>query len=385
MPISFLCFAVAAVPQYHHRSCSPQYRRFASVFDANNQHILGLTKSKELAVWDAKTGETIRVLKGNIDPIVRARLTADGMSVLGQSLNHQSDWSTWGTPKDRGRERAIRLWDIGTGKIRWTIIDGIFDAFSRDQRRIYGVSSRFAPHLTKPKLVSWDANTGRQTFSFPAFAPASILSNRAQESADGKRLLYSDVTGTRIFELKSRTQIHFADDKSTGIVVAPAAFTESGERFFFAGPMGTGMIDLISIRTGTMVNRAVFPNRESPSRVGWLTKSEGFVAYANGSWYSFRRSSGLVKHTQDSEGGYDLIVSPDERSFITWAIKYDRNNEAFRTSGFDTRTCKKRWERPGVPIVCLPDAQLIIEDEDMVRFVDIRTGIEKRSVKRAVR
>lgn len=367
--------------------------RFATVFDASDQHLVGLTPAKELAVWDATTGQLVHVLKGNSEPIIRGRLSPNGKWVLGQTLDPQTDSATWGLDGKPPRDRSMRLWDIKTGKVRWRIPNAFFDALSRDGRRIYGVEARVSPNIEKPKLSCWDLATGRKVFTMPKFVPFGFLSNIVEESADGRRLLYADRIGTRVFDLTTRKQLVFLDSFSSQLSVFRSALTAAGDAFFFAGPEGAGAISLISIPSGRLIQKMSFPSIRAnhiakgaydTDGIVWLPKAVGFIAIGDGGLYSFRRGERLVTHRRVAHGGGygGLIMSPNEESFAMWTVREEDQIKSFSISGYNTKTFTKFWDKPGLPIVCLPSGELVIEDRDTVRFVDMATGRELRAVRR---
>lgn len=381
-PVLFLLLA-SAVPGDSSRTDVNTLFQYATIFDSDGKRLVGLTRSGKLAVWDAKTGRLIRVLEGNRDPIVLARLSLDGLSVLGQSHRSPRGWASWGTPEDRGHERAMRLWSIRTGRVRWRVPDGLFDAFSQDGRRVYGVESRVSPNIEPARLACWDLSTGRRLFAMKDFAPRGYLTNIAKESPDGRRLFYADPSGTRVFDVAARKAVTTVPpSKSRLLGVAPAALTASGERFFLSGSPEDG-VALFAIPGGETVDRALIPEGQWLASFGWLPRAEGFVAYGNGRWYSFRRGSGLRNQAKAGPFPQGIIVSPDERTFACWRVSVLDGKRWFWTEGRDSVTCAKLWERRGLAVLCLPNGELVVEDGEAVRFVDIATGQEKRAILRS--
>ena len=145
MPLTLLLSLLAftlGTPAAPNPSVEPSIE---SCLDSDGQHVVGLTRSRRLVVWDAATGKAIHALEGYRQPIYTARITPDGRSVLGQSIEPLSDMVTWGVDEKGPRDRSMRLWDIASGKLVWEIPDSLFDAFSRDGRRVYGVEAKVVP------------------------------------------------------------------------------------------------------------------------------------------------------------------------------------------------------------------------------------------------
>jgi len=364
-------------------------------FDCDGRHFVGLTQSKKLVVWDALTGRAIRTLDGFQDPIYLAMLLPDGRSVLGQSFKLGTDSTTWGTTEKGRPDRSMRLWNIDSGKVAWRIPDSLFDAFSADGRRVYGVTIK-APRLERPKLVCWDLRTGAPAFTMPNFVPNGFLSNIAEESADGQRLLYSDQSGVTVFDLKSREKL--ANIRSTHEFGAPpAALLGNGDTFFYdSSPGEQGVIALYSLSQNGIVDKATFPSERltlvggqtfldpwRPFAIGWLPRSEGFVSFCTGGhWMSYIKGRGLVDRGKGGTSGpHDIIVSPDEQSFVACYSTRQGEKETFKIEAYDAETCKKRWERPGMGIKFLPNGQLVVLDGDAVVFVDMASGAAKRTIR----
>jgi hypothetical protein len=362
---------------------SPSYTpQFGACMDCDGRHLVGLTESKRLAVWDATTGRMIRILEGYQDPVYLARLLPDGKSVLAQSFRPGTDWATWGITDKGPRDNSMRLWDIDSGKVLWRIPDSFFDAISRDGKRVYGVQSKVSPNLEQPKMVCWDIRTGSPLFTMPGFAPLGFLSNIVEESADGRRLLYSDSYKVTIFDLLSRKKLVDIEN-GRGVGVLPASFVGDGDKFFYDSPSSRGTtVALYSVSKDKVVVTAEFPSERTPFVIGWLPRSAGFVAFCNwGRWMSFSEGAGLVDRGEAAVPPFDIFVSPDGLSFAASYREYgDQNKTTLKVEGYNARTFKKTWERPGVSIKCLSNGQLVIQDGDSVSFVDIYSGLEKRTI-----
>ncbi len=357
-----------------------------SLLDSDDRHVVGLTRSRRLVVWDAATGKAIHVLEGYRQPIYMARISPDGRSVLGQSLEPLSDTVKWGVDEKGPRDRSMRLWDIASGKLVWEIPDSLFDAFSRDGRRIYGVEAKVVPKREPQRLVCWDLNTGSPTFTMPDFSPSGYLTNIAQESADGHWLLYSDWSGVTVFDLRARKRL-VRFDKTMPLLVPRVAMVGNGERFFHDSPPGdSGSIVLYSIPAKKALDIAWIPGS---FEVGWLPKSIGFVAYCNQRWLTYRPGVGLVKRgevvrrTPRRIGPPDtILVSPDERNFAACYSTGEADGTATRTTvGYEVETCRKLWESPGRGVKFLPNGELILEDGDAVSFLDAASGVPKRRIR----
>jgi len=80
-------------------------------------------------------------------------------------------------------------------------------------------------------------------------------------------------------------------------------------------------------------------------------------------------------------GPYDIIVSPNEQSFVACYTSRLGDKETFKVEAYDAGTCKKKlWERLGIGIKFLSNGQLAVEDGDTVDFVDITSGAPKRTI-----
>jgi len=95
---------------------------------------------------------------------------------------------------------------------------------------------------------------------------------------------------------------------------------------------------------------------------------------------SYSEAAGLVDRGA-AKGSDDIIVSPDEQSFAACYPRYeDQNKITFKVEGYNARTFMKVWECSGIGIKCLSNGQLVVQDGDSISFIDIASGVEKRTI-----
>lgn len=357
----------------------PDDSHFSYCYDCDGRHIVGQNLSHQVMVWDAKTGKVDCTLNGAEEPITLAKFLPDGRHVIGQSflvgrLNHGS-----AITHDQMME-----WDIHSGKMMWCVNDCIFDALISGGKRVLAFQEP-AGNPPDSKLTCFDPRSGRAIFSFPHFQ-AGWGTDIVEESRDGKKLLYSDLGNIVVFDMKSKA-ILVRIPSSMGTYAQPASFLKSGEEFYYyAGTMVPKDIfvgiSLFSIPRMGFVRGITFPRHDPPYLIGWLSNLGGFIAFCgSGDIKSYSKAAGLVDVGKYDYPLYRLRVAPDEAHFVAcWFDAEPGGKDRAGVVAYDSKTCKKLWERAGSGVKILPNNELVLEQGDKIDFVDVASGVTVRSV-----
>lgn len=174
----------------------------AVAWSPDGRFLLTASRDRTLALWDASSGERVRVMEGHDGGATSVAFSPDGALALSGS-----------------QDKSVILWEVATGKLlrrmkghkQW--VTGV--AFSPDGRRaLSGSLDRTA--------ILWDTTDGSQIFSLAAHADRVLA---VGFSADGKQALTAGADrSVQVWETEKGTRLERcgADE-----AVICAAFTSS--------------------------------------------------------------------------------------------------------------------------------------------------------------
>ncbi len=173
-------------------------------FSPDNRHLATGSFNGEARVWDAETGQCLKVFTHTND-LCSARFSPDGTKIVTAS-----------------RDKTARIWDVSTGRQTRLLEhqDGVwFAQFSRDGNSIVTTSGDNAARV-------WDARTGRPRTP-PIAHKAEVL--RAEFSPDSQRIVTtSSDTTARIWS--AETGQPAGEPLQHGGLVMLARFSSDGRR-----------------------------------------------------------------------------------------------------------------------------------------------------------
>ncbi len=168
-------------------------------------------KDNTARVWDGTTGKELRVLKGHERPVHRVVLSADGSRIV------------------TGAGDTVRVWDARTGqsllelKVRLGGVNSV--ALSPDGSRIVTGSGG-------PEARVWDTRTGQVLFELKGHAASDRFVSQVRDvafSPDGSRIVTgADDTTARVWD--ARTGQFLFELKGHEGSVSAVAFTPDGTR-----------------------------------------------------------------------------------------------------------------------------------------------------------
>lgn len=228
-------------------------------FSPDGKRILTGSLDKSAILWNAETGEQIRLLHGHADSITSVAFSPDGKRILTGSFDKTAIlWNAeTGTPiqtlrghsgvvysvtfsRDGKRiatgsaDKTVILWNAETGKQNQTLRGHSFwvssVAFSLDGRRLVtGSGDKMA--------ILWNAATGEQIRTLSGH---SDLVSAVSFSPDGKQILSASWDDTAIlWNAETGEQIRTLQDHSAKIT--SAVFSSDGKRIL------TGSLDKTAI------------------------------------------------------------------------------------------------------------------------------------------
>jgi len=128
----------------------------AAAFSPNGRQVVtgGGDKSGELLLWDVRSGEKLRTLRGHALPVVAMAFSPDGRRLLSAASD-----------SDGGARNKVILWDIATGESLHVLSMGPKGckavAFSRDGRYVFTLEEN-STNDDSQCVVVWDAETGQR-------------------------------------------------------------------------------------------------------------------------------------------------------------------------------------------------------------------------------
>lgn len=126
---------------------------------------------KTLRIWDAATGEGLRVLAGHEDAVTCVGLSVDGARIVSGS-----------------KDKTLRIWDAGTGECL-RVLAGHQDTVTCVSLSVDG--ARIVSGGADGNLRIWDAGTGEHLKEFPRSEKAVTC---VDFSSDGRKIASGDLT-----------------------------------------------------------------------------------------------------------------------------------------------------------------------------------------------
>jgi WD40 repeat protein/serine/threonine protein kinase len=196
---------------------SPDFKRLASVSPDNM-----------VMVWDAQTGQETLSLKGHTNDIRCMAFSPDGKRLVSGS-------ATWNATKRVFVAAEVTVWDAQTGQVLRVLkghtskVNSV--VFSPDGKRL--ASAAGGPQPGEVKV--WDAQTGQELFNLQgAGSTPPAASNSLAFSPDGKRLACASLGELKVWDVQTGQELLAL--KGAG---ASVAFGSDGKRLASAAGDGT--------------------------------------------------------------------------------------------------------------------------------------------------
>jgi len=185
---------------------------------ADGKYVLTGSFDKTARLWDAATGQEVRIFTGHINGVLSVAFSADGKYVLTGSF-----------------DKTARLWDAATGQ-EVHVFSGHTDAvysvaFSPDGKYVLTGSSDKTARL-------WDAATGQEVRVFTSHADAVL---GVAFSPDGKHILTGSRDATaRLWDAATGQEVRVFSGHSGA--VAGVAFSSNGQYVLTGSWSGTARL-----------------------------------------------------------------------------------------------------------------------------------------------
>ncbi len=261
-------------------------------FTADGQTLAAAMSDKTIKLWNGKTGQPIRTLKGHRYAVRAIAISSDGQTLMSGSS-----------------DKTIKLWNLKTGQLIRTLQESqpVYDLLpSPDGQNLVSVS---APDISypSPTVKLWNLKTGQviRTFSdFADFSPYPLLSPDGQilvtGSNDNSIRMWNARTGARIRSLIS----HSAP-------IRRLAISPDGQ--FLASSSADGSVKLWNFKTGQIIR--TIPNLGDIYRL--VFSSDGrTLAMHDGrgiQLWNWR----LPQKIRTIEGDYNFTFTPDGKALLT--------------------------------------------------------------------
>ena len=216
----------------------------------------GADDDTSAGLWDAATGRLVRTFKGGGRGILAVAFSPDGLRILTGDL-----------------DRAMKLWDVATERLVRTI----------DTGSLYLDAVRFSPDGTRfvsgdslgDQVKVWDEKTGQLLRSFEAKVDFGSVSL----STDGGRLLLvdkDDHNSVKLWDVATGQLIRTFKGRS--LPVSAVALSADGRRALWAG--GDAVIKLGDVTSGKVVRTF----QGHTANVGAVAFSPDGARVLSGSW-----------------------------------------------------------------------------------------------------
>ena len=150
--------------------------RVTVVFSHDGRRILTASYDKTVRIWDAGTGDLIKVLYGHTDFVFSAVYSPDGRHILTSSL-----------------DKTARIWDAATFELVQTINAGTVGTTGL-QGAAYSSDGRFIVGGVDKDARIWDAETGKLVAVLGGEHTLTVLGG--EFSPDGRHAVTTSLDGT---------------------------------------------------------------------------------------------------------------------------------------------------------------------------------------------
>jgi WD40 repeat protein/Leucine-rich repeat (LRR) protein len=221
-----------------------------------------------VAVFDARTGDLVRVLAGHSDRVHAVAVSPDGKFVAGGNLNGK--WTAaggpWGTLTSEN-PYVIKVWDRETGEVTATLqgrAGAIWAlAFAPDGKQLFALSGK--------GLDVWDLATGKTIRSFESAGDPWCYALGL--SPDGKKLAWGEARSkVRVWEIGSDVPPATLDRHTT--LATHAAFSPDGKWLATGNPQELLLWDADKLE---LVKKIDTP-------AGWLAFEPGGKTILTATW-----------------------------------------------------------------------------------------------------
>jgi WD40 repeat protein len=235
-----------------------------AAFSPDGQHIVTASSDNTARLWDAQSGQLLKVLKGHTDNVWNAAFSPDGQRIVTASDDNTA--SLW----DAQSGQLLKVLDGHTSRVRNA-------AFSPDGQHIVTASDDNTARL-------WDAQSGQLLKVLDGHT--SLVINAAF-SPDGQRIVTASWDNTaRLWDAQSGQLLKVLDGHTS--LVRNAAFSPDGQRIVTASwdntirlwDVQSGQLFKLEGHTGIVWNAAFSPDgqrivtasRDNTARL-WDTKT----------------------------------------------------------------------------------------------------------------
>ncbi len=275
-----------------------------SVAFSPDSQMLARVNGLTLNLYDADTGEHLRMLLGHGTTITSVAFSPDGQTLASGDHNN-----------------FIRLWDVNTGQTLHVFKANANNvrsvAFSPDGQTLASASGSYNTNLNIIEL--WDVNTGDllQTFRGHTFTMSSVAFSPdgqmiASGSQDSTTRLWDVNTGTLLYTLKSDTLMYHK--------VYSVAFSPDGQTLASGDDVGVHLWD---VNTGTLLRTLFKATVESVafSPDGQTLASRSFLRFPNNIHF-WDVNTGALLHMLTG-GWSNVTFSPDGKDFTAGRFLWD--------------------------------------------------------------
>jgi WD40 repeat protein/serine/threonine protein kinase/TPR repeat protein len=279
------------------------HKVYWAAFSPDGRRIVTASLDKTARVWDASDGRQLLQLNGHTDLVTSAAFSADGLRIVTAS-----------------RDKTARLWDAASGRetLRLTgHTDRVSSAsFSPDGRRIltsgYDKTARLWDAVTGRELRSLQGHTDRVINA--AFSPDG--SRIATASSDHTARLWDAASGRSLLVLNGHTdQVWSAAFSPDGQRVA----TTSADKTVRLWDTGTGhQLMQLGGHTGLVAAVAFSPDERHLVTASWDRTVRLWNIAAGQQRMLLSGHTGAVASARYSPDGRRIVTSSDDKTARLW-------------------------------------------------------------------
>ncbi|KAG6834137.1 hypothetical protein H0H93_011607, partial [Arthromyces matolae] len=175
-------------------------------FSSDDSHIVSGSPDRSVRVWDASTGQELKVLDGHTDGVTSVAFSIDGSRIVSCS---------W--------DKSVRVWDASTGQ-ELKVLDGHIDGVTSVAFSIDG--SRIVSGSWDRSVRVWDASTGQELKVLDGHTDGVTS---VAFSSDGSHIVSgSQDRSVRIWDASTGQEQKVLDGHTDGVI--SVAFSSDGSR-----------------------------------------------------------------------------------------------------------------------------------------------------------